>query len=99
MSSQKVVNQPLGSFPVEIRTFPGYGDVQVVSALDLVTIVDTTSTPTEYYGCAIPGSLTSAAVWQIQRRTVSGTVETFDWAEGDSAYTNIWDDRASLTYG
>lgn len=50
-----------------------------------------------YIGKAAVGSLTSAAVWQIQQvDETSGTVIT--WADGDSDFNNVWDNRESLTY-
>lgn len=39
---------------------------------------------------------TSAAIWQIQRRKTDGTEAT--WADGNLAFDNVWDNRASLTY-
>lgn len=60
--------------------------------IDEVDAVDT------YIGKADPGSVESAAVWQIQRLTVSGTVTSIEWADGNDEFNNVWDDRASLTY-
>ena len=51
-----------------------------------------------YFGEAVPGTATSAAGWQILRMNVSGTVTSFKYANGDSGYTNVWDNRTSLTY-
>jgi len=62
------------------------------------TIVDKTSSPTEYYGFANPGTATSSAYWKIMRKTVSGAIETFEFADGDANFDNVWDDRASLSY-
>lgn len=53
--------------------------------------------PAGYVGRAPAGSVESDPVWQIQRLdTSSGVVLTF--ADGNSNYDNIWDDRASLAY-
>lgn len=60
--------------------------------------VDAVSASLTYIGKAVSGSATSAAVWQIQRISVSGTVTTTDNADGDRAFDNVWDDRASLAY-
>ena len=62
------------------------------------TIVDKTNSPTEYFGSANPGTSTSAAFWKIMRKTVSGDVETYDFADGNANFDNVWDDRASLSY-
>lgn len=49
-----------------------------------------------YVGVAKPGTATSAASWQIKRITdATGDV---DWAVGDIKFTNIWDNRTSLSY-
>ena len=58
------------------------------------------STPTyAYLGKAQVGSATSAAVWQIQKLTfgIDGDV-TITWADGNAAFDNVWDNRASLSY-
>ena len=58
------------------------------------------STPSfAYLGKAQIGSVTSAAVWQIQKLTfgADGDVE-ITWADGNAAFDNIWDNRASLSY-
>ena len=51
-----------------------------------------------YIGRAAPGSLGSAAVWQVQKITVSGTETLIKQADGNDKFDNIWDDRATLTY-
>jgi len=63
------------------------------------TRLDDTSTPTTtYIGKAQIGSATSAAVWQIASlNTSSGLIKT--WADGDSLFNNVWDNRATtITY-
>lgn len=52
-----------------------------------------------YLGQALPGTATSAAGWRIQRLTFSsdGDVST-QWADGNSDFDNVWNDRATLTY-
>lgn len=58
---------------------------------------DTTTTNVTYVGKAAIASATSAAVWQIQKiDETTGMIIT--WADGDSSFNNIWDNRASLTY-
>lgn len=48
-----------------------------------------------YSGWADPGTATSAAFWSIQRETIAtGFV---DYAAG-GAFSQVWDDRAGLTY-
>ncbi len=50
-----------------------------------------------YVGVAVVGSLASDNVWQIKKiDETSGVVIT--WADGNSDFDNVWDNRASLTY-
>lgn len=51
-----------------------------------------------YVGTAAAGALPGAATWRIKRLTESGGDVTVEWADGDTDYDNIWNDRASLTY-
>lgn len=51
-----------------------------------------------YVGKATPGSLTSDAVWQIQRITIAGSDFSIEWADGDPDFNNVWDDRLILAY-
>lgn len=62
----------------------------------LATRLDDSATPILYIGKAPVGSAESAAVWQIAKLdTSSGLIKT--WA-GTAGFTQIWDDRTSLTY-
>ena len=53
-----------------------------------------------YVGKAIPGSIESAAVWQIFRmdETAGGGDLDIEWADGESAFDKVWDDRMTLSY-
>lgn len=58
---------------------------------------DFTTTNVTYVGKAPIGSAVGSAVWQIQKiDETTGMVIT--WADGDSSFNNIWDNRAGLTY-
>lgn len=59
----------------------------------------TTTASTTYIGSASIGSLTSAAVWQIFKIADSSGDKTITWADSDNSFDNIWDNRASLSYG
>lgn len=63
-----------------------------------ITTVDANANGNTYFGEALAGTATSAAAWKIQRMLVSGTVKTFQYANGSTAMANIWDNRTSLTY-
>lgn len=49
-----------------------------------------------YIGEATPGTLESAADWRIQR--VDTSTGKIHYADSNSEFDNVWDDRASLTY-
>lgn len=50
-----------------------------------------------YVGKSATGSVTSTATWQIQRLDET-TGLTQEWADGNSNFDNVWDDRESLSY-
>lgn len=88
-----------------------YGDITGTDsgtkrALDVVTesraldfAVDDASATVTYIGFAPMGTATSAAGWQIKKLLVSGTVTIGRYCDSDANFDNVWDDRASLTYG
>lgn len=66
--------------------------------LDEATRLDVVSSTVSYLGKAVPSSLTSAAVWKISRLTsTAGGNITTEYVD-NGKYTQIWDDRASLSY-
>ncbi len=65
---------------------------------ELATKLDESVSGTTYVGKAPVGSVGSAAVWQIFKMVEAAGVTTITWADGDTAFNNIWDNRASLTY-
>ena len=67
--------------------------------IPMATKIDEASATVTYVGKALLGSASSAAVWQIQKITVASTVTSITWADSDADFNNVWDDRASLTYG
>lgn len=89
-----VYNGPLGTYSAKSRT-SGTDQVQTIEFDDLAVQIDEGATYT-YIGYAEPGTLTDAATWKIKRMTnASGVVV---WADGNSRFDNVWDDRASLVY-
>lgn len=52
-----------------------------------------------YIGEAVPGTALSEPKWRIKK--ILTTVAGVDilWADGNSDFDNVWDDRATLTYG
>ncbi len=57
---------------------------------------DTTDPAWIYFGSAMTGSLNAAAVWVVFRMDTA--TNNVYYADGNSNYDNIWDDRATLTY-
>ncbi len=53
-----------------------------------------------FIGLATPGSAKSAASWQIRKITYSGVFITdVQFANSSTAFNQIWNDRAGLSYG
>lgn len=77
-----------------------YGPVEVTdgSSSDYVVKIDEVSASVTYIGRAAIGSAEAAAVWQIQKLDKVTTVLTIGWADGDTLFNNIWNNRASLSY-
>lgn len=69
-------------------------DTLIAQGLQKAVRLDEVSSTLFYVGEAILGSLDSDPVWSIYRYTTSGTVLTKEW----SGLSQIWTDRASLTY-
>lgn len=68
-----------------------------INMADLNTLLDEVGNIT-YVGKAIPNSPTNQPVWQIQRLLELGGGDfEAKWADG-AAFSQIWDNRASLTY-
>jgi hypothetical protein len=71
--------------------------IKTETATQYATRVDQATSTVMYVGKAAIGSLTSGAVWRVKKvDTTSGIVIT--WADGNSNFDNIWDNRAILTY-
>lgn len=87
-----------GETPVELYADPVTHSLISASTPTLKTILDDyTTTSVTYIGKATTGTATASATWQIQKiDETTGMIIT--WADGDSSFNNIWDNRASLTY-
>jgi hypothetical protein len=53
---------------------------------------------TTYLGYASAGSLTSAPLWAIKKIVEVSNDVAITWADGNTNFDNIWDNRLSLTY-
>ena len=67
-----------------------------------VEAIEGVGTTTTYMAEAVPGSLESQSVWQIQKivETVVGgtTTTTITYPNGDNRYWFIWNNRATYDY-
>lgn len=73
--------------------------LHVAPSSHAIEIDPVTTAGTTYYGFAAPGTATSSASWRVLRKVVTAGASSYDWADGDSAYDNVWDNRAGLSYG
>ena len=64
----------------------------------LANQLDQVGASTTYIGEAKPGTIFSAAAWRIKKVVETGPDVTITWADGDSNFDNVWDDRLSLAY-
>jgi hypothetical protein len=60
--------------------------------------IDDVSSSVTYIGEASFGSSEASAVWRIFKLSLSGTVTSITWADGNDEFDNVWDDRLTLSY-
>ena len=52
-----------------------------------------------YIGLALPGSSKASAAWKISKLSYSGTdVTEILWADGNTLFDNVWNNRATYIY-
>jgi len=84
-------------FPVPNFRTADIVDAVIGKGTALRVEVDTSNSPVIYFGKADPLAEKSEAVWQISKGdTTTGLSKIFP--NGDSSFSFIWDDRATLTY-
>jgi hypothetical protein len=76
------------------------GVAQQVTSSDslLQVLIDEASGTITYVGDANPGIATATAEWRIQKINTSSNPITVLWADGNTSFDNVWDNRASLSY-
>jgi hypothetical protein len=75
----------------------GNAVMPVSNDLALRYAIDSVTNTVSYLGKAFTGTATNAASWQIKKiNEASGVVIT--WADGNSDFDNVWDNRESLSY-
>lgn len=71
----------------------------ITGAANYATKIDNTSTSNVIYiGNAVIGSSGVSAVWQIKKLDTSSLALDKTWAGGSDSFTNIWNNRTSLSY-
>ncbi len=88
----------ISGFATEAKQSEQIGQVNNIQAFLQPLMQDESNANTIYNGYAAPNSLTSAAVWAIQKVTNNKGVISYKWADGNKLFDNIWDNRTSLTY-
>ena len=73
---------------------------QNVGTANQLMVIDYAAGQPVYKGFAAPGTALSAAGWKICLFTYdgSGNLLSVTWAGGSTSYTNVWNNRASLSY-
>ena len=77
------------------RVYTASGDIRLSI---LAVRLDDVGGGVSYIGEAQPGATTASAVWRMKRMTETSGDITIEWADGDSAFDNVWDNRLSLSY-
>ena len=72
-------------------------NITVGNLADKLLQVDSVGTTT-YLGYADAGSLTSAPLWAIKKIDEVSNDVAITWADGNTNFDNIWDNRLTLTY-
>lgn len=72
------------------------GNVSTESAVYYKRLDDSTTLNMIYIGESDPGTATSAATWRIKRLNVTAGL-VIQWADSGN-FSQVWDNRASLTY-
>ena len=69
------------------------------SFIQRMALVSGSNWKTEYIGYAKPGSSSSSSVWQIKKLIYTGdSVTAILFANGDTKFDKIWDNRTSYSY-
>ena len=61
-------------------------------------LVDESNPQVIYKGFASPAANPTEAVWAVQRISINGDVCSYQWADGNKNFDNIWNNRATLIY-
>lgn len=87
-TEREIFNKIFDGEKIKVSAFTG----------ELSTRIDEVDANTTYIGKATVGSSPSSPVWQIQKMTKSGTVTNILWANGDTKFDKVWDNRTTYSY-
>lgn len=85
-----------------VRSFRDAGDGTLVPEISEDTLlsieIDSGDNLVSYMGLAAPGTPTSAAAWQVLKIDENGGGLQITYADGDTEFDNVFDNRESLSY-
>ena len=61
-------------------------------------MVDESNPNLIYKGFASPAASTQNPIWAIQRISIANEVCSYQWADGNKNFDNVWSNRATLIY-
>lgn len=91
-SSGGLTDEELRASPIDVQ-----GEFFSTTAQYAVIADDQTTGNVVYVGYADPGTATSAASWRI-KKIVTSPYPVTTWADGNTNFDNVYDNRTSLTY-
>lgn len=85
------INEQIGAIKTSVSTLDSKIFFEPV-------LIDESNPNVIYKGFASPAAKQDEAVWAIQKITNKGEVCSYQWADGNKNFDNIWNDRATLSY-
>lgn len=99
MGTQKVANNPLGSYPVLVDKTPTGDEIQNMRLVSTIVYIDDVSATVSYYGFAAPGTAIGTAGWRIIKKDSSvSPITSYLYASGTIDFDKLWTLRSSYTY-
>lgn len=91
MAGPNYIDQNSGKYPLQITV-----DLGLTEAIE-----NNANGQPVYHGYAMPGTAKSAAGWRIKKITYDGNgfLTDVQWAGSVNTFSQVWDNRSSLSYG
>ncbi|MFL5763892.1 MAG: hypothetical protein ACJ77K_08135 [Bacteroidia bacterium] len=61
-------------------------------------LIDESNPNIIYKGFASPAAKVGDPVWAIQKVSIAGDICSYQWADGNKNFDNVWNDRTTLPY-